>query len=107
MLGESGDTTELHLYFSCPENYPWQEEERWHRSVIGHFRAVLELLPEHLVQRYQVAVEKTIGNLKDPRFVQRTEISLDDLAGCQRAGYSSYFCGKLNRSYRLQDFIVP
>ena len=107
MLGESGATTELHLYFSCPANYPWQEEERWHRSVIGHFRAVLELLPEHLVQRYQVAVEKTIGNLKDPRFVQRTEISLDDLAGCQRAGYSSYFCGKLNRSYRLQDFIVP
>lgn len=106
-LGENGAATELHLYFSCPAGYPQQKEEQWHRLVIGHFRAVLGLLPEHLVQRYQIAVEKTVGNLKDPRFVQRTEIFLDDLAGCQQAGYSSYFCGRLNRSYRLQDFMIP
>ena len=78
----------------------------WHHSVIEHFRTVLELLPEHLVQRYHIAVERTVGNLKDPRFVQRAEISLDDLSGCQQAGYSSYFCGKLNRSYRLQEFTI-
>ena len=106
MLGENGAAAELHFYFSSPADYPRQDEEMWHHSVIEHFRTVLELLPEHLVQRYHIAVERTVGNLKDPRFVQRAEISLDDLSGCQQAGYSSYFCGKLNRSYRLQEFTI-
>ena len=106
ILGENGAEAELHLYFSSPAAYLRPDEETWHHTVIEHFRTVLELLPEHLVQRYQIAVERTVGNLKDPRFVQRAEISLEDLAGCQRAGYSSYFCGKLNRSYRLQEFTI-
>lgn len=105
VLGESGVSTELHFYFSSSTNDPLQEEG-WHHSVFQNFRAVLELLPEHLIQRYQIAVERTSGSLQDPRFAQRAEISLDDLAGCQRAGYSSYFCGKLNRSYRLQEFTM-
>ena len=106
VLGENGAATELHFYFFSPAGYPQYDEEEWHRSVIWHFYAVLELLPEHLVQRYQIVVERTLGNLKDPRFVQRAEISLPDLAGYQWAGYSSYFCGKLNRSYRLQEFTI-
>lgn len=106
VLGEIGVAAELHFYFSSPAGYSHEEDETWHRSVIQHFYAVLELLPEHLVQRYQISVERTSGSLKDPRFAQRAEISLDDLSGCQRAGYSSYFCGKLNRSYRLQEFTM-
>lgn len=106
MLAESGAATELHLYFSSPARYSQQDNKEWHRSVIAHFYAVLELLPEHLIQRYQIAVEQTLGNLKDPRFVRRAEISMDDLTGCKEAGYSSYFCGKLNHSYQLQEFTI-
>lgn len=82
----------------------------WQNKQIGmlirNFYIVLELLPEHLIQRYQIAVERTLGNSKDPRFVQRTEISLADPASCQQAGYNSYFCGKLNRSFQLHEFTI-
>ena len=106
ILGESGADTQLHFYFSSPADYPKKDEKEWHRSIIEEFYSVLKPLPEHLVQRYQITVERTSGNLNDPRFAQRAEIALDDLIGCQRAGYSSYFCGKLNRSYPLQDFTM-
>lgn len=108
LLGQVGPSAKLHLYFSRvlssdPKDIIETNRLDFMKATFTTLRSVLNTLPEHLRRQYRISIQRSTGNLAEPRFAQLAEISVEELAGYSVAGRSSYFCGVLNQTFEIRQ----
>lgn len=99
MLGQVGASVKLHLYFLDIKNK--DPDSKMKKNVFSAIKSVLKQLPAHLLNQYQIYLERSIGNHADLRSVKLAEIPIEELTGYNTSGRSTYFCGRLNQNYDI------